>query len=87
MIYNPISRWISIEEKLPDNDKRYVVIFYQGRHAWNDDCLGFSSFFTETQEFNHTNILWWLDLPNLPEQPEGFELTYEKMKNERSTKV
>lgn len=62
-------RWISVKDRLPTVSKRYLVIHLDDNNAWNDDRLGFSSFFVETKEFNHDNIGWWFDIPTLPESP------------------
>lgn len=54
--------WISVKDKLPNRDARYLVAF-DNTEYW----LGFSSFHTETKEWNHTNITHWREMLELPE--------------------
>lgn len=58
-----MGEWISVKDRLPDKQDRYLVVFSNIEPYY---CIGFSSFFPETMEFNHTNITHWMPLPEMP---------------------
>lgn len=62
-VYYPPYTWISVKDGLPDKNARYLVFFDNIEPEY---CIGFSSFFVETKEFNHTNITHWMPLPPPP---------------------
>ena len=57
------NEWISVKDKLPNKNARYLVVF---SNIVPDYAIGFSSFWTETNDFNHTDITHWMPLPELP---------------------
>lgn len=64
-----MTNWISIKDALPIKTKRYAVVHSSDINAYNDDRLGYSTFWAETKEFNHNNITHWFELPTIPEPP------------------
>lgn len=60
-----LNKWVSVKERLPSENNRYMVVFDD---LEPEHCIGFSSFSTETQEFNHTDITHWMPLPELPNE-------------------
>ena len=73
----PEQLWVRADERLPTVSKRYAVIHGDKLNAMNDDELGYSTFYAETKEFAHTNILWWFDLGDLPFVPDDFVVPQE----------
>lgn len=58
--------WVSVKDRLPDECKRYIVIHSDIEPEY---CVGFSTFYPQTQEFNHNDVTHWRE-PIEPPIPE-----------------